>query len=278
MRKRESFEGKFADLIRPEETDRQFIVALARGLEVLRCFEPGEGLLGNQELAEKTGLPKPTVSRITYTLSLLGYLQFVQRFSKYRLGPSVLSLGYAFLGNLHLRQIARPHMRELAHAFNGAVAMGARDRLSIVYLDLCRGAATLSLRLDVGSRLPIHGSAAGLTYIAALSGSEEKFILDALAASGEVDARKLAKSLKLAKTELDTQGFFVGCSLFEQGINTAACPLVAPDQGALHVFNISGPAYEFTAERLRENIGPRLQTMVQNIARDWTALGGALAH
>ncbi len=54
--------------------DRQFVEALARGLEVLRAFAPNHALLGNQEIARATGLPKPTVSRLTYPLTKLGYL------------------------------------------------------------------------------------------------------------------------------------------------------------------------------------------------------------
>ena len=54
--------------------DRKFVVALARGLEVLRAFTPSEGLLGNQEIAARTGLPKATVSRLTYTLTMLADL------------------------------------------------------------------------------------------------------------------------------------------------------------------------------------------------------------
>src|SRR6266571_2034005 len=46
--------------------DRKFVVALARGLDVLRAFTPNEGLLGNQEIVTRTGLPKATVSRLTY--------------------------------------------------------------------------------------------------------------------------------------------------------------------------------------------------------------------
>ena len=56
-----------------ELKDRQFVTALARGLELLRCFTPESLLLGNQELAKKTGLLKPTVSRLTHTLTRLGY-------------------------------------------------------------------------------------------------------------------------------------------------------------------------------------------------------------
>src|SRR5215813_11527917 len=74
--------------------DRKFVTALARGLEILRAFTPSEGLLGNGELVERTGLPKPTVSRLTYTLTKLGYLVHVERLAKYQLAPAALSLGY----------------------------------------------------------------------------------------------------------------------------------------------------------------------------------------
>ena len=37
--------------------DRQFVTALARGLEILRCFQAGDPALGNQDIAERTGLP-----------------------------------------------------------------------------------------------------------------------------------------------------------------------------------------------------------------------------
>src|SRR5690606_2344735 len=61
-------------LVHPHDlsSDRQFSMNLARGLEVLRAFSASSPLLGNREIADRTGLPKPTVSRLTYTLTLLG--------------------------------------------------------------------------------------------------------------------------------------------------------------------------------------------------------------
>ena len=35
--------------------DRHFVTALARGLEILRCFRPGEASLTNSEMAKRTG-------------------------------------------------------------------------------------------------------------------------------------------------------------------------------------------------------------------------------
>ncbi|WP_154392753.1 helix-turn-helix domain-containing protein, partial [Bordetella pertussis] len=70
-----------------------FITALARGLDVLRCFRPGVRALGNLDLARLTGLPKPTISRITYTLTELGYLRYHADTGKYAMhGSPALSL------------------------------------------------------------------------------------------------------------------------------------------------------------------------------------------
>ena len=58
------------------DKDRNFVTALARGLEILRCFGPSDEYLGNAELAKRTSIPRPTVSRMTATLTQLGYLRY----------------------------------------------------------------------------------------------------------------------------------------------------------------------------------------------------------
>ncbi|MDN7542481.1 BON domain-containing protein [Burkholderia cenocepacia] len=75
--------------------ERKFVVALARGLDLLRAFRPGETMLGNRDFAERTGLPKATVNRLAYTLTVLGYLRYDETLGKYALDAGVLSLGYA---------------------------------------------------------------------------------------------------------------------------------------------------------------------------------------
>ena len=85
----------------PVKTDRHFVTALARGLEVLACFRHGDRVLGNQELARRCGLAKSTISRLTYTLTKLGYLIYVEDSAKYSLGTATLSLGSAMLSRLY---------------------------------------------------------------------------------------------------------------------------------------------------------------------------------
>src|ERR1700756_2149187 len=141
-------------------TDRSFVVALSRGLDVLRAFQPNDGLLGNQEIAARTNLPKPTVSRLTYTLTRLGYLTPVPRFEEYQLAPAAGALGYAALANLGVRHLSEPFREEMMRATGGAVAIGGRDRLSMIYFGQSRG-MTLGVQLDVGSPGPAAANPAG---------------------------------------------------------------------------------------------------------------------
>src|SRR5947208_10685594 len=113
-------------------TDRSFVVALSRGLDVLRAFRPNDGLLGNQEIAARTNLPKPTVSRLTYTLTKLGYLTPVARFEKYQLAPSAMALGYAALANLGVRHLSESFRNELRRKTDGACEVGESDRTSMI--------------------------------------------------------------------------------------------------------------------------------------------------
>src|SRR5579859_7419806 len=124
-------------------TDRSFVVALARGLDVLRAFRPNDGLLGNQEIAARTNLPKPTVSRLTYTLTKLGYLTSVPRFEKYQLAPSAIACGYAALANLRVRHLSDPLRDEVMRATGCVLAFGGRYRHIIIFFGQSRNVLTL---------------------------------------------------------------------------------------------------------------------------------------
>ncbi len=249
-------------------TDRQFITALARGLEVLRAFRPGDGPLGNQEIAERTQLPKPTVARITHTLITLGYLEYNRRLEKYSLGTPVLSLGYAYLGNIGVRQVARPHMQELADYGNISVALGSRDRLNLTYIELAHGSATVALRLDVGARIPIIRSAMGSAYLYALPELEREFLIQAIRKAEPEEYPKFKKRLNTAFTELDRYGFCVSLGTFERTVHGVGVPLRLRDGSMVYAMNCSGPAFHLTEEKIRQDIGPRLVVAARNIEAD----------
>ncbi|WP_239688569.1 IclR family transcriptional regulator [Aquitalea magnusonii] len=121
-----------------DDKDRLFVTALARGLQVLAAFRPGESALSNLEIAKRTGLPKSTVSRLTYTLTRLGHLSQDEHSGFYRLGVALLALGSVVLASYDIRQVAGPLMREFALANNVSISLAMRDGTDMVYLETCR--------------------------------------------------------------------------------------------------------------------------------------------
>lgn len=251
-----------------EKTDPQFVTALARGLEVLRAFEPKDGPLGNQEIAERCGLPKPTVSRITYTLTKLGYLEYLPRLSKYRIGLGVLALGHACVGGAALRRAARPYMQDLASHADAMVALGGRDRLSMIYLDVCRGKQTATFSLDVGARVPMYLSAMGFAYLWAVPEKARDFLLDAISKRLGNDWSGFKAQLDAAFTSLERDGFCIAEATYERAINGVGVPLSLQGGTEVYAISCSAPTFQMSAERLRKEIGPRMVALAATIKSD----------
>src|SRR3984885_6069139 len=88
-----------------------------------------------------------------------------------------MSLGYAALANLGVRHLSESYREEVMQATGGAVAVGGRDRLSMIYFGQSRSGLTLGVQLDVGSRIPIATTAMGRAYIWALADDERASLL-----------------------------------------------------------------------------------------------------
>ena len=249
----------------PADIDRKFVVALARGLEVLRAFTPSEGLLGNQEIATRTGLPKATVSRLTYTLMRLGYLSHFTRLGKYQLAPAAMSLGYSALANMRVRQIARPFMQELADYSKASVALGSRDRLNLVYIEHCRSETGVTLRLDLGSRVPLATTAMGRALLAALPANERDFLFGHIAKNEGSRWPEIRAGLEQAVDDVARRGFTLSAGDWQPDVSAVGVPLVPADGSAVVAFNCGAPAYQITRERLENDIGPRLVNLVRNV-------------
>jgi DNA-binding IclR family transcriptional regulator len=263
------FASDFVNLSGPESYsegagDRNFVTALARGLELLRCFGPGEGLLGNQELAAKSGLPKATVSRLTHTLAKLGFLKKQPQSGKYQLDVGVLSFGHQMLSNLSIRSVAHPFMEELSSYAKAAVAMAARDRLKMVYLDVVQSQASLTMRRQIGSQLPLHASSVGRACLAAMPDHERDFILDHLRTRTGTDWLTIRRSLERAFKDYSDFGYCFSLGDWSREVNSVAVPLVHPEHGIL-AFNCGGPSFLLSREALEDDIGPRLKHMVMQI-------------
>jgi len=248
------------------EVDAQFVTALARGLEVLRVFEPKDDLLGNQEIAKRCGLPKATVSRITYTLTKLGYLEHLPRLSKYRVGVGVLALGHTCVGDAALRRAARPYLQELAKLTETSVALGGRDRLNMVYLDVSRAAQTAAFSFDIGGRVPLYRSAMGFAYLWSVPEKSQVLLLGAIEERLEpAEWKKFKRNKAAAFKALQQDGFCVAEGVYDRSLNGVGVPLSLQDGLETYALSCTAPTFQVTGKRLREEVGPRLVALAAGL-------------
>ncbi|HEY4775803.1 MAG TPA: IclR family transcriptional regulator [Xanthobacteraceae bacterium] len=246
--------------------DRRFVTALARGLMILRAFENSSDQLGNVEIARRTGLPKPTVSRLTHTLTKLGYLSSVGERERYQLGISLMALGMAFFRANSFPQIAQPFLQELADQVQCNVALFVRERLECLLVKLFIGVTqNIAVRLDVGARVPVGDSITGMAMIAALPPDDRERLIAELRSRPSRNARLLQARIKRCQDELQRKGYAVGIGIWHQDINTVTAPIIAQDTGELFAVSVSGPSYVKTERVLNEEVGPRLVAVIHRL-------------
>ncbi|MCX7147031.1 MAG: IclR family transcriptional regulator [Sulfuritalea sp.] len=245
--------------------DRHFVTALARGLSVLSCFSSGEKMLGNLDIAKRCKLPKSTVSRLSYTLTKLGYLVFVEHTGKYRLGTSTLVLGSAMLARLDVRDLSRPPMQELADFSKGMVSLGSRDRLSMIFVGNARSSAALTLSLDVGSRIPIATTAMGRAYLALIPEREREDIMERVKELDEVAWPAIRAGVERALKEYNESGCVSSFGEWQTDVNAIAVPLRPGGGLPPMAINCGGPAFTLSKEFLLNEVRPKLIELVRQL-------------
>jgi DNA-binding IclR family transcriptional regulator len=248
--------------------DRQFVNALARGLDILRCFRPGEPYLTNAELAAYTGIPRPTVSRLTYTLTRLGYLGYSSSRGKYRLAAGVLALGHSMLANLGVHKLARAAMQELAEYSRTSVSIGVRDRLSMVYVENCRSSSRVTLRLDIGSRIPLATTSMGKAMLCGLPQDERDRLLDEIRSADKQNWPRIRQEMEQALRDYHERGFCMAMGEWQQEIRAVGVPMIGVGKEKEMAFNCGGPAYLLPRDKLENDLGPRLVELVRKMETD----------
>lgn len=251
--------------IRKPKEDRHFVTALARGLDVLACFRTGEATLSNQDLAVRCKLPKSTVSRLTMTLTKLGYLIHVEESGRYRLGTACLALGSALLTRLDVRKIARPMMQGLANFSGASVSLGLRDKLSMIYVENCRSGAALTLTLDVGSRLPLAASAIGRAWLAAVPDVQRQEALSQIHELDHLAWPGIQAGVEKALEDYRTLGVTCSFGDWNKEVNGIARAFDPGNGLPVMAVNVGGPSYNLSPEFLLKEVRPRLLEVVRSI-------------
>ena len=248
----------------PAEADPSFASTLAHGLDVLAAFRNSFGSLSNADLAARTGLSRPTVSRLTYTLAQLGYLKRDAK-GRFELGLGVLATAYPLLSAIKVRQMARPLMRDFAAYAGGTVSIAMPFGLDFIYVETLRTTDAVPHVPDVGFTGTMATTAVGRALLSLFTSDELEQYLARVEAERPEEADYVEKRT-LPDVELcKERGFAVSLGEWRREIFGVAAPLYRTPAGDCLSVNCGIPSFRFSAEQIERECGPRILGLARSI-------------
>jgi DNA-binding IclR family transcriptional regulator len=246
--------------------DRQFVTALARGLEVLRCFTPERSELSGSQIAALTGLPQPTVWRLCHTLAKLGYLVPDKATDRLRVGPAVLALGSASITHSGVAEFAYPLMKEIADEFEASVSLAIRDRTSMVIIQRAEARTILKLSLHVGSALDIDRSALGWAYAVGIGQDAREALLSEVRRATPDRLPQYMRDIDAALEQYRKFGLVFNLRRYHPDVNAIGVPVIAANGQRVLALNCGGASSIVTKTKLTGPIGAAMKSLAAKLA------------
>jgi IclR family pca regulon transcriptional regulator len=249
-------------------TGPDFVEALARGLDVLACFDADHPGMSLSEVATAAGLARPTARRLLLTLEELGFVRSCG--GSFSLTPKVLALGMAYVGALGLWDIARPHLEALVARTGESSSMAQLDGSDIVYVARVSVPKIIALRVDIGTRFPAVQTSQGKVLLAALSPGElEAALAEPSRAGLPPYIGRSPDQLRDELTGIRARGWALADEELAPGVRSVAVPVRDRDGAVRAAMNVTVHAAETTTEQLLEEHLPLLLRSAGDISAEW---------
>jgi DNA-binding IclR family transcriptional regulator len=249
----------------------KFSSSLVAGLGMLTCFTAEHPTRGIADMAAELDLGRSTTHRYATTLVTLGYLEQGPS-RKYRLSSRVCDVGLSLLDSMVVRRVAREHLRALRAQTGRTVSLGVLGGTEVAYIDRCQGARRGQYAIDtgvgLGTRLPVHCSAAGKALLARLPEAEQQELIAKLRLT-----KRGPKSIatKTALREELERVVMRGVAMEDEemlaGRRAIAAAVVDGEGAAVAAVELAVPASAYASERLLKELGPKVTATAQRITK-----------
>jgi IclR family pca regulon transcriptional regulator len=245
-----------------------FVEALARGLDVLACFDADHPRMTLSEVATAARLARPTARRLLLTLEELGFVR--SSAGAFSLTPKVLTLGMAYVGAFGLWDIARPHLEALVARTGESSSMAQLDGSDIVYVARVAVPKLIALRVEIGTRFPAVQTSQGKVLLAALSAEELEATLAQPSRAGLPpyigrSEERLADEL----TEVRARGWALADEELAPGVRSVAVPVRDATGAVRAAMNVTVHAAETSRDVLLQEHLPLLLRTAGDVSAEW---------
>ena len=223
--------------------------SIDRAAQLLVLVVEGDGATSVGELAQRSGLPKSTVSRAVSALERRGLLQRDGARRSVRPGPVLLGLARRGVSGDDIVALCRDTLERLGEASGETIDLavpvpGGAER----YLAQVDSSHFLGTTNWVGRRLPNHCTAVGKVFMAFGATRLPKAPLERMTADTITDPAALERQLAAVRA----CGFATAVGELEPGLVALAAPVFGSAGPPLAAISISGPGLRLHPDRVSE--------------------------
>lgn len=246
---------------------RLFNTSLKRGLDLLMAFGSQNPAMNLPEMADAAGITKSSAQRYAYTLEAMGFLYKDPRSKRYSLTPKTVELGYRYLHVNPLIERANPFLQELSRNTGETVNLSVPHGSGMVYIARFPTNRYATVHMPVGYRLPMFCTSSGRAFLACISDSKVKELLESEPREPytPTTVTKIAELMQLIQEARQNGYAFANAEYYRGDLNIGVAITDAYNQpvGAL---NISAPTARWDLDSMKAELVPHLISVGRQIS------------
>lgn len=218
--------------------------ALSRVIAILETVAGSERPLATTQVAARSGLSVPTVSRLLRDMTEEHLLDRDEYNGTFRIGPRMLSIGQ--LSDTHhlLIERARPAMDNLAELSGETCSLHVRAGERRICIAEVQGTHWVRCVVPVGTSMLLHVGVTGEVLMTAMSSRE----LQAYLEEHDLSPQRIS-AIRKRLDVIRRNGWGMAEDALEPGVSGISAPI--GHAGTVVAFSVSGPSARWTRKRMR---------------------------
>jgi IclR family pca regulon transcriptional regulator len=246
-------------------SDKDFLTTFAKGLNVIRSFEPNSMSMTLTEVAKKNDLSRASARRFLLTMLKLGYVETDG--NRFSLTAKVLELGYSYLSTLDVGGTVSTQLELVTQQLGESSSAAVLEGENIVYIARIPVRPLMAFNLQIGARLPAYATSMGRVLLSALPEEE----LDHLLAQSNLiqltpNTLTSPSELKAEIAKVRVQGYAINDQELELGLRSVAVPVFNRNGKLRLTLNVSCHSSKTTVDRMISEFVPVLKDTAQRIS------------
>lgn len=217
------------------------------------------------ELAGSAGISRSAAYRVMDRLREADFVVSADG-GRWRLGPAAARMALAAVQSTDVLQVAPEMLRLLVQQTRETVGLAVLSGEEMVFVYRERGPQRVGVNAELGARLPLHCSATGKAYLAAVEPGERRNLLRSIPLTAYTDRTITSRGTLEGELERTrNRGWAVDVMEFDE--TTASCAAAIHDHSGRPVaaISVAGPVTRMTG--VLDRVGSIVATTAEALSR-----------